>query len=101
MKLENILIKDKDTMSVCITDFGLGSSSSDLELLMMKTGSPGYCDPVVLSGGLCSFKSDIFSLGCIFYMLITGQSLFKGSSFKEIAMNNRFQNTTDIINDTC
>lgn len=33
-------------------------------------------------------KSDVYSLGCVFYYMLTGQHLFTGASLKHIIYNN-------------
>lgn len=81
IKLDNILIMEKEPLSeiqVCIADLGLACRTTDLIELTLKCGTPGYVGPEVLRGQKFSEKSDIFSLGCLFYNLITGRLMYHG-----------------------
>ena len=42
----------------------------------MKCGSPGYIAPEILRSTGYNQKADIFSLGALFYSMITSMSLF-------------------------
>lgn len=53
-----------------------------------KCGTPSYIDPSVLKGGSFTNKSDIFSLGSLFFNLITGKFLFSGRNPHEMLFNN-------------
>lgn len=50
-----------------------------------KRGSPYYMAPELFQdGGVYSFQSDLWALGCIAYELATGQPPFISSSFSEL-----------------
>lgn len=44
----------------------------------MKCGTPGYVAPELLKGFTFGPKSDVFSLGCLFFNMATGKMLFQG-----------------------
>lgn len=68
---------------VCLADFGLAVNGSDKAKLYHKCGSPGYMDPEFLNKSIpYSEKSDIFSMGCIFFNLATGKQIFRGATAK-------------------
>lgn len=48
--------------------------------------------PEVLHGDSYDEKCDLFSLGCVFYFLMTGLGLFEGLSPKEIAARTKDSN---------
>ncbi len=48
------------------------------------SGTPLYSSPEQLRGGFQTHNSDIFSIGCIFYELLTGRRPFWGESRAEI-----------------
>ncbi len=50
----------------------------------MQAGSKGYLAPEVLSNNLYNEKCDIFSFGCLAYLLLSGKKLFGGFSAAEI-----------------
>jgi len=62
----------------------------DHEELSMKCGTPGYVAPEVLKGAKASTKVDIFSLGSLFYNLLTGLSLFRGRTSQEVLNQNKY-----------
>ena len=81
IKLENILVKtieDQKQYEIRIADFGLSAFTSKDELLLHKCGSPGYVAPEVFTGSGYTYKIDIFSLGAVFFNLLTGRYLFIG-----------------------
>jgi serine/threonine protein kinase len=58
-------------------------------------------DPDVLRGRIFCDKSDIFSLGSLFFNLVCGRLLFSGRSAKEILYSNRNVNPQSYIDKTC
>eukprot|EP00347_Sterkiella_histriomuscorum_P004493 403360253 len=97
LKPDNILILDNDNLQVCIADLGLSCRLTEIDMLQRKCGTPGYVAPEILQGKATTYKSDIFSLGCLFYNLLTGQVLFWGSNKKEILKCNQNANPWKII----
>jgi NIMA (never in mitosis gene a)-related kinase len=73
LKPQNIFITDNGER-VMIGDFGvckvLGSKH---DLTSTITGTPYYLSPEIFQGKPYSFKSDIWSLGCILYQLVALQ----------------------------
>ena len=67
---------------------GLAVFISDDELLYEKCGSPGCIAPEILRAKGYSYKADIFSLGAIFFGLLTGRFLFTGDEIDQILLNN-------------
>lgn len=52
---------------------------------MSKAGTPGYIAPEVFESQPYTEKGDVFSLGVIFYSLVSGRSPFKGILFNYYA----------------
>lgn len=85
IKPENILFR-KDGTPV-ITDFGVAKQiQTDTSLTMdgMTIGSPHYISPEQAEHKALDAKTDIYSLGIIFYEMLTGQKPFQGNSPIEI-----------------
>lgn len=71
LKPENVLI-DKFP-NIKISDFGLCGYLNDGQLMTTFCGSPSYCSPECLFGrDYDGTKSDIWSLGCILFTMVTG-----------------------------
>ena len=83
LKPENLLFEDKSPNSLIkIIDFDI-SANYLVETLNSICGSAYYIAPEVLRGHYTE-KVDIWSLGIIFYILITGRPLVDGSNQMEI-----------------
>ena len=50
-------------------------------------GSPGFMAPEQISGDSKSSQTDIFSLGCLLYSLLTYEAPFKGKNLEEVLEN--------------
>ena len=104
IKLDNILLsfnneQDKQNLnllssSIKIIDFGLATKLEGVNLAYSVLGSPINMDPLILkkfdkAGGYkvlegYNEKADIWSLGTIFYQLLTGEMLFLSHSMEEL-----------------
>ena len=85
VKSANIIILPD--MKAKITDFGIARlPSSDLTRSGQFIGTPNYMSPEQIEGKTqVDGRSDLFSLGVIFYMLLTGERPFLGDSFNTVA----------------
>ncbi len=84
IKPANIMLKNNGVPK--ITDFGLAVSARKSKKRQVA-GTPAYMSPEQISGKTVSFSSDIFSLGVMFYELLTGQRVFAGMNIEEIFYN--------------
>ena len=104
IKLDNILLSfkneiDKQNLNMLasdikIIDFGLSTKLDPSNLAYTVLGSPINMDPLILkkfdkAGGYqvlegYNEKADIWSLGTVFYQLLTGEELFHVHSMKEL-----------------
>lgn len=78
VKPSNVLI-DQFPARVKLSDFGLAHSGSDSGPEPV-VGTPQFSSPEQLRGSVVDQRSDLFSLGCLGYALLTGQSPFAGVS---------------------
>ena len=97
IKPDNILITNMKDLSVCITDLGMACRLDDHQELLMKCGTPGYVAPEVLRGNKATPKCDIFSLGSLFYNLLTGLSIYRGRTSQEVLAQNKYTNPNRMI----
>ncbi len=82
LKPENILLTDADTEgTVKITDFGLAKFIRSGSISASSAGTPIYMAPETWAGNT-SEASDIWSLGVIFYELLTGRPPFLDDSLE-------------------
>lgn len=103
IKPDNVLImeiKDQE-LKVCIADLGLACRATETNDLVFKCGTPGYVAPELLKGFPFSPKSDIFSLGSMFYNMVTGKMLFSGNDTHQILFKNKYLDTSSIIDTAC
>jgi eukaryotic-like serine/threonine-protein kinase len=71
-----------------IMDFGLVKvGDSHMTRTGTLMGSPAFMSPEVLMGNRADARSDVFSLGAVFYELLSGQRAFPGRGLAEIMMN--------------
>ncbi|CAG9324815.1 unnamed protein product [Blepharisma stoltei] len=83
IKPENVMFTDKsEDRELKLIDFGLSSKYRD-ELLESIVGTPYYLAPEVLKGSY-SKECDVWSLGVMMYLLLSGKHPFKGSSMKNL-----------------
>jgi serine/threonine protein kinase len=78
IKPSNILI-DAVTGVPYVTDFGLALNSSTQQGTGVA-GTPAYMSPEQASGGTVDHRSDMFSLGVVFYELLCRARPFSGDS---------------------
>ena len=79
IKPENILLHEGNAM---VADFGIGkavSSNGSITQTGMAIGTPTYMSPEQASGmGDVDGRSDLYSLGCVFYEMLCGEPPFTG-----------------------
>lgn len=86
LKPQNILVTNGGLAK--IADFGIASIQSVTNVTKADTimGSLHYLAPEIARGEKASVQSDIYSLGIMFYELLTGQVPFNGESPVNIAL---------------
>ena len=86
LKPQNIMICEDGTIK--ITDFGIAMALNSTQLTQTNSvmGSVHYLPPEQASGKGATIRSDIYSMGILFYELLTGSLPFKGDNAVEIAL---------------
>lgn len=82
IKPANIWLEES-TDNVRILDFGLVRASNEevsLTLTGMLAGTPSYMSPEQTRGGELDSRSDLFSLGCVLYQMLSGELPFQGNN---------------------
>jgi eukaryotic-like serine/threonine-protein kinase len=94
LKPSNIMLSASGTK---LLDFGVakqitlddsndaGATLADCTMPGLFLGTPRYASPEQFQGQPVDARSDLFSLGAIFFEMLTGQVAFAGKSFGEIA----------------
>lgn len=80
VKPANILFKDNTPI---LSDFGIAKQvdvDADLTSTGIFLGSPNYVSPEQADGLKLDGRADIYSLGCIFYEMLTGEKPYKSDS---------------------
>jgi serine/threonine-protein kinase len=67
-----------------ITDFGLAGLVDQIEGLEVRSGTPAYMSPEQLAGKEVTVRSDIYSLGLVFYEIFTGKRAYEAETLAEL-----------------
>lgn len=90
VKPANILFSDDETP--VLTDFGIAKevdTESDLTSTGIFLGSPNYVSPEQADGQKIDGRADIYSMGCIFYEMLTGSKPYISSSVIDIVIQHK------------
>lgn len=87
VKPGNIMLTDSGDVKVM--DFGIARAMDDIGATMTSTwnvvGTAQYLSPEQATGEACDLRSDIYSVGCLLYELVTGRPPFTGDTPVAIA----------------
>lgn len=80
IKPQNVLI-DRDGVAK-VTDFGIARAESLASMTGTGTmlGTPYYMSPEQSAGELADARSDVYALGCVLYELLSGETVFDGTT---------------------
>lgn len=89
LKPENIMLSDKkvEHPEIKIIDFGLAQRLTPGEEYRSLCGTPQYIAPEVINYEPLSVASDMWSIGVITYILLSGLSPFQGDTDEETLRN--------------
>ena len=87
IKPGNIMITDSGDIKVM--DFGIARATDDIGATMTSTwnvvGTAQYLSPEQATGEIADGRSDLYSLGCVMYELLTGRPPFTGDTPVSVA----------------
>ena len=93
LKPENIMVGPNDQIK--LIDFGIAANAGSRRLTFAKLteamGTPDYISPEQVKGKRGDARSDIYSLGIMFYEMLTGKVPFNGPN-PFVIMNERLLN---------
>lgn len=94
LKPDNILIEQDDPVLVKITDFGLAKVQGNGTFMKTFCGTLAYVAPEVIGGKASSDETgevheysslvDMWSIGCLVYVILTGHLPFSGSTQEQL-----------------
>ncbi|AOV08308.1 Stk1 family PASTA domain-containing Ser/Thr kinase [Sporosarcina ureilytica] len=96
IKPQNILMDNEG--NVKITDFGIAMALNATAHTKTNSvlGTVHYLSPEQARGGMATKKSDIYSVGIVFYELLTGKLPFSGESAVSIALKHLQEETPSV-----
>ncbi|MFI5309868.1 MAG: protein kinase [Gemmatimonadales bacterium] len=86
IKPENILLGADHAI---VADFGIARALGDvggtrLTATGLAVGTPAYMSPEQATGSATDARSDLYSLGCVLYEMLTGHAPFSGRTPQEV-----------------
>jgi len=87
LKSANIFLSKNNNKKICkIGDMNVSKVVKE-KVLMTQTGTPYYASPEVWNDKPYSYKSDLWSIGCVIYELCALRPPFKGKDLDELYVN--------------
>ncbi|XP_057667134.1 obscurin isoform X2 [Diorhabda carinulata] len=83
LNLGDLLISHPGGDDLKITDFSLSRRIQHGNFYPLKYGMPEYVSPEVINGDGIGFSQDMWSVGIITYILLSGRSPFRGDNDRE------------------
>ncbi len=90
IKPSNLILNTAGVIKV--TDFGIAKvfASNHLTATGGIVGTAEFLSPEQAAGKVVGKRSDLYCLGCVLYMLLTGRTPFTGNSYVELLHKHRY-----------
>ena len=82
MKSANIFLTEDGTVK--LGDFNMSKVINKNKMMETRTGTPYYISPEIWNDEKYDIKTDIWSLGCLIYEIVTLEHAFKANDMKEM-----------------
>lgn len=88
LKPDNLMCNgEDDNLIIKLTDFGFACFFDPKKKMDVILGTPIYMAPELVEGKSYDARVDVWSLGCIVYILLCGKPPFDGKDTDEIKQN--------------
>ncbi|HEX4455957.1 MAG TPA: serine/threonine-protein kinase [Kofleriaceae bacterium] len=104
LKPSNIMVLDGTRDLIKVLDFGLAKSVAPDSAATTMTGSgallgtPAFMPPELALGQPCDGRADLYSLGCILYLLASGRLPFTATNVHELIASHAGETPPPMIN---
>lgn len=89
IKPENIVFEKCGGRKVKLIDLGFAARVPENGMLTHKCGTLHYVAPEILKGRGYDTKADVWSLGSVLYVMLTGEAPFRGKNSSEVQKQNK------------
>ncbi len=98
IKPENIMLQDGHAL---VADFGIGkalsgSAGETATQVGVSVGTPAYMSPEQAAGERVDGRSDLYSLACVLYEMLTGEQPFTGPTVQAVIAKRFLQTPADV-----
>ncbi len=98
IKPENIMLQDGHAL---VADFGIGKALSGpagetATQVGVSVGTPAYMSPEQAAGERVDGRSDLYSLACVLYEMLTGEQPFTGPTVQAVIAKRFVQTPADV-----
>jgi serine/threonine protein kinase len=87
IKPENVMCQTSKSTNIKIIDFGLATKLDPNELVKISTGTAEFAAPEIVEREPVGFYTDMWSIGVLAYVLLSGLSPFAGATDIETLKN--------------